>query len=86
MQARDGRAHIVLEAGVVAQQHDAGVGPQPLKVGRVGAVPAHQNHCRHLHRHDNLEHDAHTNPIVRLLLDPSLMPGSDYASAFFVTL
>ena len=48
--------HIVLEAGVVAQQHDAGVWPQPLEVSCVGTVPAHQNHCRHLHGHHSMLH------------------------------
>lgn len=45
LQAITGTAYIVLEAGVVAQQHYAWVGPQALEVCCVCAVPAHQDHC-----------------------------------------
>ena len=41
-------AYIVLEARVVAEQHDARVGAQALEVRCVGAVPAHQDDCRNL--------------------------------------
>ena len=44
------QAHIVLEARVVAGQHDARVGAQALKVGCVSAVSAHEDDCGNLHQ------------------------------------
>ena len=44
----NGRFVVVLEGAIAAAQHDARVRPQPLEVRRVCAVPAHQQHRRHL--------------------------------------
>ena len=48
---------IVLEETLVSAQHDARVGPQPLEVGCVSGVAAHQNHSWHLKCYATLSAD-----------------------------